>query len=259
MTNPDITIDSYRAYYASSSPMGDDQQDAIDEITDCFERFCNLADLKHSGSWYYCYPCSGMHVEYNAGRYGDGTIEGWEPVTLNESNVRTDEYACWDAKFIEKYNEHYPRLRQVWEWIDRKIWHLDRCPQYDWWDYEHEGYVHRKDRIIDERLQRVIDYYSDLVDKLCEDIAKMYEKAMYDACEYYETEEAAREWVDANEGVPISRDMLNDTIRRFGLGLYVTDEQYERVCELLANYMDATSKYTLNEQEVGLAMKLIAA
>ena len=255
-----VTIDDYFNYECGWSPCLDNQQLEVSEIMDSFRHVLDLLDLKEArdSEWSYGYQCRGIVVE-RAGESWHGYDE-WEPVPLGEEDIR-DYHSTYDQLFIDVYNERfYPRMRAIWEWLDRKAWHLDRAATTGYWGDE---YAHRKDKVLSERRERVTDsVYEPMVEGLCEALASEAEKLLEEACDYYESEQCAKEWVNDHGGVPISKSEVSAKLRGLGLlmwGFEVDNDTYDKVVNILGRYLEARNGDEVNDQELRLAVKLIAA
>lgn len=179
----------------------DTAQTDINFIDHEFVKVLEALGLKKSrnSEWAYGCQCRGVVCEPDLGKYNDCSILSVEPIDPDE--LSEDEcYGC----FREVYERHQPRMKAVYDWIVRADEHLSDAPDcyrpYPGlglcWDY-----AKKRDRIMNDRRDAMLGEYESLVEKLCEELASECQKLFEDACEYAYSDEAAREWVVAQDDV----------------------------------------------------------
>ena len=190
--------DDYFVYNSWDSPASQAAQEATDYIWDDFKAFLEAAHMgmTSDSEWSYSCQCNGIEVYAN---------DHWNMRDVPQiDEVSSDE--CDEECWLDVYSRHYPRIKAVFEWIERTWEHLEDCPTYEYGFFEW-SYVHRRDEIKSERLGRVIEVYKGLVDDLCDEIASECTRRLNAACDYAYSQEAAEEWArEMNDAYPDNLD-----------------------------------------------------
>ncbi len=153
-------------------------------VWDEFEHFLKDIDCRMTpnSEWRYNYPSSGVCAGI------DGDYVDFEPVMPDETS-----YPEW---MLGPWRKAYPRMHAMWEWLDKRRYHLDDA--YWYWD---TGYVKRKHRIFEKRWDVMLEAYEEFVDETLNELCAECESQLNDAYEHAYSEEVAEEWCRDNEEV----------------------------------------------------------
>ena len=161
-------------------------QDRIDELSDAFDKFLKEIGCRRTrdSEWYYACPHSGIHAEPNCEvlYLEPEFVEGWP------SGLYCDE------DFKRVWNKYQPQLHDLWAWVDRNECHLQDAP-YDYYG----GYIKRSHRDFDRKWDIAYAEYEKRLYAVLEELCDAYEKLLETECDYAYSEEAAEDWVEANE------------------------------------------------------------
>lgn len=179
----------------------DEAQFCVNEIDNEFEKCLKILGLRKAwnSEWSYGCQCRGVVCEADLGKYNDCSILGVEPIDPDELDGD-----CYSIEFREVYERFQPRMKAMYDWIERVDIHLQDAPDcyraYPGlgmcWDF-----AKKRDRKPNDRMDVMIDEYTVFVEKLCEELASTCQRLFEDACDYAYSDEAADEWVAAQEEV----------------------------------------------------------
>lgn len=183
---------AHSAVYCGPSIADMEAQDRIDEVSERFDEFLREIDCKRTpnSEWYYGIQHSGIHATWDAWE-----LRYFEPVEVDND---FESLYC-DHVFIETWNRHVPRLRAIYEWLDRHEYHLNDAP------YEYVSslrtctYVKRRDRRDDRRWDIVYAEYERGIEAALDELCDEYERLLEEECDYAYSDEAARDWAEAQE------------------------------------------------------------
>lgn len=173
------TIDDYYKYDGYNSPAGYQAQDDIDWLSAEFDEFLKLIGCHRTpdSEWYYSCQHSGIHA------VTDGDLPYYDPSEVDDFR---------NSDYLRIYNEAYPKMRMMRDWMDRVEPHLDNAPIHGWYD---RTFYKKRDRRLDDRLQIVLNAFEELIEDTLEAICDAYEGELESACDYCFSDEAAEEWV----------------------------------------------------------------
>jgi len=161
----------------------DEAQCLVDEVCDAFDKFLDAigCETTRRSEWSYCSPHYGLEAEVK------GDLLYYEPETVDEwpSGLYCDQ------DFMELWNARVPRLKAMHDWLERNEYHLQHA------DYGYNGYVKRKHRRFAKRFDVVYCAFETAVDDALKELCGECEELLDAECDYAYSEDAAKEWVEA--------------------------------------------------------------
>jgi len=187
------------------------QQEDIDYLSKEFDEFLSSIGCHRTfnSEWYYNSPHSGIHAETNSDTcYYD---------------PRECDNNCIASSWREFWNGHVGRMKAIHEFLEKREAHLNEAPYLFY-----KGYEKKRDLRYQKEFDIAQSVYEQFIEDTLEEICDMYEKDLYDACEWCESDEAAQQWVDAQNDIE----------------MWVARQKAERDFENMVGLTAASDSYT---------------
>lgn len=169
------TVEDYYMPDGCGCPADWVAQDDVDWLCEEFYRFLRLIDCEYDPY------CDGWQWNYRH----DVRIRPMESVLVPRE---VGDFS--NDAFRGIWERHFPRMRAMYDYMERVRDHLDEAP------YEYcRGYVRRHDLALARRLEIVERAYDEYVDKVLDLICEELMRQLDDACEDAFSKEAAERWV----------------------------------------------------------------